>query len=71
MVRNGNKTKGKGEVEKIYLISRFGGHCRKWSEGRSMTYGRHAAAAVDIFGQMFVLGGFGPGGWLLMNLYLN
>ena len=26
-----------------------------------MTYGRHDAAAVDIFGQMFVIGGIGPG----------
>ncbi len=27
-----------------------------------MAYGRHAAAAVDIFGQMYVLGGIGQGG---------
>jgi hypothetical protein len=26
-----------------------------------MAYGRHAAATVDIFGQMFVIGGIGTG----------
>ncbi len=31
-----------------------------------MAYGRHAAAAVDIFGQMYVLGGIGQGGVSLL-----
>ena len=34
---------------------------RRWTVGNPMTYGRHDAAAVDIFGQMFVIGGIGPG----------
>ena len=35
---------------------------RQWSVGRPMLSDRHWAAGVESFGEMYVLGGVGPGG---------